>query len=194
MRDVIRNLFKKTGREIVFWIEGIITNIPYSTLGNCLRRLYWGRKLKIPGKDIAIFPGVRIVCTETLTIGTGVSVNFNVLIDSCQGYITIGDNVLIGPNCVLRAADHIFSNPKQPIKTQGHRGGNIIIEDDVWLGANVVVLKWLQSPWQATVPFLYPSLAATGLFSVRCRLEKASEQTAFIVSLVQSSRVYDGEV
>ncbi len=141
MRDVIRRMLKKTTGEIIFWIEGILTNLPYSVLGNCLRRVYWGRKLKIPGKDIAIFPGVKFVCTETMTIGTGVSINFNVLIDACQGYITIGDNVLIGPNCVLRAADHIFSNPKKPIKTQGHRGGHIIIEDDCWLGANVVILR-----------------------------------------------------
>jgi galactoside O-acetyltransferase len=133
-------LTKPTG-EIIFWLEGVLTNLPYSALGNCLRRVYWGKKLKIPGKNITIFPGVKFVGAETLTIGTGVSINFNVLIDSCQGSITIGDNVLIGPNCVLRAADHIFSNPNKPIKTQGHRGGNIIIEDDCWLGANVVILK-----------------------------------------------------
>jgi acetyltransferase-like isoleucine patch superfamily enzyme len=67
--------------------------------------------------------------------------NLNVLIDPCDGFIRIGDNVIIGPNCVLRAADHIYSDITKAIKFQGHRGGHIIIEDNCWLGANVVVLK-----------------------------------------------------
>lgn len=141
MRDILRKLLEKAKKEIILWIEGILTELPYTTLGNRLRRVYWGKKLKIRGKDIGIYPGVRFFCTETLTIGTGVSINLNVLIDPCDGSITIGNNVLIGPNCVLRAADHIFSDPQTPIKTQGHRGGHIIIEDDCWLGANVVILK-----------------------------------------------------
>jgi acetyltransferase-like isoleucine patch superfamily enzyme len=134
MRSISNRLFKKIKAEIVLWIEGMLANFPYSGLGNSLRRVYWGRKLNIPGIDIAIFPGVKFLCTETLRIGIGVSINFNTIINSYQGYITIGDNVLIGPNCVLRAADHIFVDPGKLIKTQGHRGGNIIIEDDCWLG------------------------------------------------------------
>ena len=55
------------------------------------------------------------------------------------GHIKIGDNVLIGPNVVLRASDHIYSSVEVPIRMQGHRFGSIIIGDDVWLGSNVIV-------------------------------------------------------
>ena len=63
------------------------------------------------------------------------------IIDPCEGEIFIGNNVLIGPYCILRAADHEFRNPNKLIKEQGHRSGRIVIEDDVWLGARVTVLK-----------------------------------------------------
>jgi len=86
--------------------------------------------------------GVKIFCPELLTIGDGVSINLGVLIDPCDGgQIEIGNNVLIGPYCVLRAADHVFVDPAVPIKLQGHAGGKIIIEDDCWLGSHVVVTR-----------------------------------------------------
>lgn len=46
-----------------------------------------------------------------------------------------------GQNVVVRANDHVFDDIEDPIRTQGHVGADIIIEDDCWLGANVVVLK-----------------------------------------------------
>lgn len=76
----------------------------------------------------------------SLVIGNRVSLNVNVLIDaSLGGTITIGDDVLMGPNVVLRASDHVFEDPHRPIRQQGHSGGEIVIEDDVWLAASVVI-------------------------------------------------------
>lgn len=134
-------MLRKIKNEACSWFEGLVTVLPYSRIGNTLRRLYWSRRLKIPDGDISIFPSVKFFCTEAIKIGGGVSINYNVLIDSCGGSISIGNDVLIGPNCVLRAADHIFSDITRPINKQGHLGGEIIIEDDCWLAANVVVVK-----------------------------------------------------
>lgn len=75
-----------------------------------------------------------------ITIGDNNSYNSNVFIGASGGEIIIGNNVLIGPNSVLRASDHRYIK-SQLIKNQGHVSGKIIIEDDVWLGANIVVLK-----------------------------------------------------
>lgn len=76
----------------------------------------------------------------SLSIGDRVALNVNVLVDaSLGGTITIGDDVLIGPNVVLRASDHVFDDAGRPIRQQGHSGGTIVLEDDVWLAASVVV-------------------------------------------------------
>lgn len=62
------------------------------------------------------------------------------VIGSSGGRIHIGDNVLIGQNVVLRAADHGLSRATL-ISEQPHVGGVIEMEDDVWIGANAVILR-----------------------------------------------------
>ncbi|MDD5136777.1 MAG: acyltransferase, partial [Candidatus Omnitrophica bacterium] len=77
----------------------------------------------------------------SIKIGNNLSLNNNVMISSGNaGDITIGDNVLIGPNVVIRASNHAYAEKDIPINKQGHIGGRVIIEDDVWIGANVVIL------------------------------------------------------
>ena len=76
-----------------------------------------------------------------LIIGDGCSINSNVQIGAASGEIEIGNNVLIGPNVVLRAADHRIERTDIPIIMQGHVAGKIIIEDDVWICSNVVITK-----------------------------------------------------
>jgi len=79
--------------------------------------------------------------TQSIKIGDHLSTNSNIMINAdLGGMIVIGNNVLLGPNVVIRASNHTFKNPDLPIKQQGHTAGKIIIEDDVWLGANVVVV------------------------------------------------------
>ena len=49
-----------------------------------------------------------------------------------KGKIEIGDNVLIGPNVVLRSNNHKFDDIDIPIAKQGMIEGDIIIKNDVW--------------------------------------------------------------
>lgn len=134
-------MLKKIIWEITSWVEGIIVALPSSIMGNKLRNIYWAKKFNVPRNDIIIFPGVHFFAHESITVGYGVQINYNALIDASSGSITIGNNVLIGPNCVLRAANHVFTDTTKPIKAQGYSGGPITIGDDCWLGSNVVVLK-----------------------------------------------------
>ncbi len=64
-------------------------------------------------------------------------VNLNV---AGAGTIDIGANCLIGFGVLTRTADYIFSYFNNLKRKQGHDPKNIIIEDDCWLGAKVVVL------------------------------------------------------
>ena len=76
-----------------------------------------------------------------IVIKNNVSFNRNVFINSDNGgYIEIGSNVMIGPNCVMRASDHNFGS-KRIFKNSGHKPGNIIIGDNVWISSNVVILN-----------------------------------------------------
>ncbi len=56
--------------------------------------------------------------------------------------ITIGNDVLIAANCTLAPVNHAYRQRDRLIREQGFgpsRGG-IVIEDDVWIGANSVLL------------------------------------------------------
>lgn len=79
--------------------------------------------------------------SKGLTIGSRCSFNHNVMIGASGGEIVIGDDVLIGPNVVLRASNHNYKSTELPIRDQGHSFGRIVIGDDVWLAANVVVVS-----------------------------------------------------
>lgn len=101
------------------------------------------------GRDSMYFaPGVTIgkggfFTAEggSLSVGRNTAFNANCHINAAVGgNLTIGENCLIGPNVVMRTADHNFDRLDIPIREQGHKIADIVIEDDVWIGANVVVL------------------------------------------------------
>lgn len=129
--------------------------------GNYLRYFFWKRRFAYCGEGVLFgdrlivtgFPAIRIGegtsimsdsylyahDSNSLTIGSHCSFNHNVMLGATGGEIVIGNDVLVGPNVVLRAADHVFASTEIPIRSQGHRPGRIVIADDVWLAANVVV-------------------------------------------------------
>lgn len=76
-----------------------------------------------------------------VVIGTDCAINSGVVIYSGNG-VRIGDAVLIAANCTLAPTNHAFADRARRIRDQGFTPskGGIVIEDDVWLGANVVVL------------------------------------------------------
>lgn len=74
-----------------------------------------------------------------LVMGEEVAISPACHIGADDGKIEIGKHVAIGPGTVIRAANHRFSRQDMPIMRQGHQPGTVIIEDDVWIGANCVI-------------------------------------------------------
>ena len=77
----------------------------------------------------------------SIFIGNNCFINSCTVLYSGNG-ILIGNNVLIGPNCSITPVNHEFKDKNKLIISQGftHSKGGIIIEDDVWIGSNVVIL------------------------------------------------------
>jgi acetyltransferase-like isoleucine patch superfamily enzyme len=74
-------------------------------------------------------------------IGADCAINSGVVIYTGNG-VTIADAVAIAANCTLAPTNHEFADRERHIRLQGFRAskGGIVIEEDVWLGSNVVVL------------------------------------------------------
>jgi acetyltransferase-like isoleucine patch superfamily enzyme len=98
------------------------------------------------GRNFEMSTGCQLYCQDpdrgsVLRIGNDVKLNTGVLIVAdCGGTVTIGNDVLIAPYVVIRAANHRFDDANVPIRLQGHNPGTIAVGDDVWLGAGVVLL------------------------------------------------------
>ena len=56
------------------------------------------------------------------------------------GPVTIGNHVNLAQGITVTALNHNFSDPSLPIDVQGISTMPVVIEDDVWIGANAVIL------------------------------------------------------
>jgi acetyltransferase-like isoleucine patch superfamily enzyme len=120
--------------------EHWITHGPSNQLFSKLRWKFYNKRLVQGSGYFTSLTGLWIPYPETVFIGDQVSINRYVIIDSSDaGRINIGNNCLIGPYVLIRSADHKFSNPDASIQCQGHAGGEIMIEDNCWIGGHVTI-------------------------------------------------------
>lgn len=82
-----------------------------------------------------------------IEIGSACYINSGCVLYSGNG-IQIGNNVLIAANCTLAPTNHAYHDVSKKICDQGFMPskGGIIIEDDVWIGANSVILDGAYIP------------------------------------------------
>lgn len=146
--------------EVLHWLEAIIRVIPGMT-GVIVRKVWYKiRFAKV--EKIYIGDNCKFVCPSKMVFNGRVSIGENAYFNADGGNIAIADgvafntdtnlnasfggriqigiNCLIGPGVVMRTANHIYSDPGRFIRDQGHDIQDITIEDDCWLGANVIVV------------------------------------------------------
>jgi virginiamycin A acetyltransferase len=78
---------------------------------------------------------------SNIEIGENTFINSGCVLYSGNG-IVIGKNVLIAANCILAPVNHEYRSRAKTIISQRFKPtkGGIIIEDDVWIGAGVIIL------------------------------------------------------
>lgn len=74
-----------------------------------------------------------------LHLGENSSIGANSYI-GCVGIVTIGNSVLIGPSITIIAESHNFDCTNDLICNQGVQSLGVVIDDNVWIGANVTIL------------------------------------------------------
>ena len=92
--------------------------------------------------ESAVERGCSFIITQPLgetspeiNIGSRCYLNRNVILDASKR-LHIGNNVMIGPNTYITDHDHVLTGDRSNLISQ-----ETIIEDGVWIGANVTVLK-----------------------------------------------------
>ena len=98
------------------------------------------------GSGVIVAPPITVDVGFNVEIGDGTFINMNAtLLDTYP--IRIGRDVMIGPNCAfypvghpLKAAARIRRDDSGRAIGQVTTGAPIIVEDEVWIGGNVIVL------------------------------------------------------
>jgi acetyltransferase-like isoleucine patch superfamily enzyme len=99
------------------------------------------------GNNVTILRNTVIECTgnirymgEGLVIGNNVGIAQNCFIQ-VRGKVTIGSNVMFGPNVSIFSENHGFEDLDTPMISQPTIRQAVVIEDDVWLGTRSVILS-----------------------------------------------------
>lgn len=100
------------------------------------------RKLRSFGEGSSLRPYCVLVRTDRIDIGERVVIRAQTIIMASDlASIRIGNDVLIGSGAHFYASNHRFDQHDRLIAEQGHSPSeDIVIEDDVWIGANAIIL------------------------------------------------------
>ena len=112
-------------------------------LKNILRKIYYlrsFRNFKSYGANILLGPKGLIARANEISFGSNVYIARNFFISARN--LTVGDNVMIGPNLVIECDNHVYNKIGLPMFSYWEikKGGYATICNDVWIGANVTIL------------------------------------------------------
>lgn len=136
--------------EVDILFMTLVSELPNSGLGSRIRSIYWASRFKLPNLKL-VGRGVYILSRDKIRVGRNLELGVDVTIDNNNSLgIFIGNDVVFARGVYVRTANHKFENTKALINLQGHsykeldfRGDtySVVIEDDVWVGANVIILS-----------------------------------------------------
>ena len=106
-------------------------------IGQQKLRAFCGKMLlETCGKNVNIEKNAEFAYSVELGDNSGLGINCRI-----SGKARIGNNVMMGPNVSIITRNHSFERTDIPMNSQGMSEEKpVIIEDDVWLGANAIIL------------------------------------------------------
>jgi acetyltransferase-like isoleucine patch superfamily enzyme len=96
------------------------------------------------GDRVHIYRGtiIEVGAGGSVVIGADTHVQAGCHLKGFLRNVVIGSNVQIAPHCGFSPYEHNFDDRNAKIQAQGIRSaGDIVLEDDVWLGLGVIVLE-----------------------------------------------------
>jgi maltose O-acetyltransferase len=114
------------------------SNHKFGGWAQILRRVICRRIFKQCGNKVNIEKGAYFGDGSDLRIGdrSGIGVHCCV-----YGEVTIGNDVMMGPDVIILTQNHRFDRVDVPMKSQGHNPPiPVIIGDDVWIGTRAIIL------------------------------------------------------
>jgi maltose O-acetyltransferase len=111
---------------------------PYALGSKKIRRFLCKRLFQSMGEQVNIEHGAFFGKGDTISIGdhSGLGIDCRI-----SGPLTIGRNVMMGPEVMIYTSNHEMKDLDQPMIEQGETPKERVkIEDDVWIGARAIIL------------------------------------------------------
>lgn len=106
------------------------------SIGRFCRVFFAKGFIRYGGKKVNIEKGASF--GRRVSIGDNSGIGINAILD---GEVYIGNNVMMGPEVLVYTQNHEFSRIDIPMNKQGFKDEKkVIIGDDVWIGARVIIL------------------------------------------------------
>jgi len=102
------------------------------------RGFIWSLVFEHTGHHIYISSGFVAMHPIGIKFGSHISINRNVILDG-SGFLDIGDFVMIGPDSKIYTSNHSITDGKIML-FEKPTYSNVSIGNNVWIGANVVIL------------------------------------------------------
>jgi|TARA_B100000768_G_scaffold166093_1_gene169154 acetyltransferase-like isoleucine patch superfamily enzyme len=120
----------------------------FSLFGSAVDRLImiaYKPLFKDCGRRVIFFPRSSVFSFSTISIGNNVFIGYGCKFQASVSSIKIGNKVLFGPNVTIMGGDHNTSIIGKYIYDVKYKDIvndlPVVIEDDVWVAANVTILK-----------------------------------------------------
>lgn len=102
-----------------------------------IRRFCVKRCFEFCGKDVNVEKGAKFGTGTGIHIGDGSGIGVNC---SIHGPLTIGTDVMMGPEVVILTNSHKYNRVDVPMNKQGSFIEPVVIGNDVWIGTRAIIL------------------------------------------------------
>ncbi len=125
---------------------GVKISLSFSWVWDRLWSSFWKRSMKYCGRGVYLRPmSSDIKGLWNLSIGDGTSIPKGSTFYCTEAPLTIGRKVIFGPHPTIITGDHRMDAVGKYIMDSHEKlsenDAPVVIEDDVWCGANVTILK-----------------------------------------------------
>ena len=135
--SMIRKTKLLIGRIIYLFASHLPASFFWINIGQKQIRGFCGKLILAKcGRRVNIEKGAEFPSSVELGDDSGIGIRAQI-----NGKVVIGKNVMMGPDVCIFARNHAYARTDIPMSCQGFSPEKpIMIGDDVWIGANVIIL------------------------------------------------------
>lgn len=139
--SIIKKIIRIIALVLYYGIGRYLPNLPGFPLGRAVRGTLCKHIFVKCGANVNVERMAFFGMGKALEIGSNSGIGpRSCLMNVPGGELIIGDDVMMSPEVLVLTFNHNHANVDIPMDRQGFTYAKVVIEDDVWIGARVIIL------------------------------------------------------